>query len=336
MQIYSRVILLHIILCFPLFSNSLFAQFPPPAGQPGSTAIHHDSSIFIDWADDCVVLRGFINQADTSFTYNGNNKATYGSYLYASGPSDEYVVSLGDQGEAILSFDPPIIDGPGADFAVFENSFGDLFLEFAFVEVSSDGQHYVRFPSVSLTPDSVQVQTFGTLDATRINNLAGKYRMGFGTPFDLNELKDSAGITINHITHVRIKDTGGCIDPPFITYDSQGHKINDPWPTPFDTGGFDLDAVGVIHNTLQGLCQDINKADARCYPNPFSDFFTINPGTCHELSYKLLRSDGVIVKSGSIVTKTNVRTDDLNGGLYLLQLNTDSGQTTSLKLIQIP
>ena len=29
--------------------------------------------------------------------------------------------------------------------------------------------------------------------------------------------------------------------------DSQGHQINDPWPTNFPTGGFDLDAVGVIN-----------------------------------------------------------------------------------------
>jgi hypothetical protein len=33
----------------------------------------------------------------------------------------------------------------------------------------------------------------------------------------------------------------------YASCDSQGHQINDPWPTPFPTGGFDLDAVGVIH-----------------------------------------------------------------------------------------
>ena len=35
----------------------------------------------------------------------------------------------------------------------------------------------------------------------------------------------------------------------YASYDSQRHQINDPWPTAFDigTGGFDLDAVGVIN-----------------------------------------------------------------------------------------
>jgi hypothetical protein len=33
----------------------------------------------------------------------------------------------------------------------------------------------------------------------------------------------------------------------YASYDSQGHQINDPWPTNFPTGGFDLDAVGVIN-----------------------------------------------------------------------------------------
>ena len=33
----------------------------------------------------------------------------------------------------------------------------------------------------------------------------------------------------------------------FSSCDFNGHQINDPWPTPFNTGGFDLDAVGVIN-----------------------------------------------------------------------------------------
>ena len=34
----------------------------------------------------------------------------------------------------------------------------------------------------------------------------------------------------------------------YASYDSQGNIINDPFPTPFETGGFDLDAIGVIHS----------------------------------------------------------------------------------------
>ena len=44
----------------------------------------------------------------------------------------------------------------------------------------------------------IQVETFGSIDATKINNfLAGKYRGGYGVPFDLNELKDITGLNIH-------------------------------------------------------------------------------------------------------------------------------------------
>jgi hypothetical protein len=35
----------------------------------------------------------------------------------------------------------------------------------------------------------------------------------------------------------------GSLDPDFRRLDSRGNPINDPWETPFETGGFDVDAV---------------------------------------------------------------------------------------------
>jgi len=46
---------------------------------------------------------------------------------------------------------------------------------------------------------------------------------------------------------VRVVDVIGSILSAYATHDSVGHVVNDPWPTPFDTGGFDLDAIGVLH-----------------------------------------------------------------------------------------
>jgi len=54
---------------------------------------------------------------------------------------DGYIVSLGDSGVADVTFAGAIYNGPGADFAVFENGFLNAtndslaFLELAFVEV---------------------------------------------------------------------------------------------------------------------------------------------------------------------------------------------------------
>ncbi len=327
----SRFILL--ISAFFL-SPYLHAQFPPPAGRPGTTAIHMDSSILIGWASDCEIVRGYINMADTTVTYNEVNKATYGSYLYGSGPADGLVISLGDHGSALLFFDIPVINGQGPDFAVFENSFGDSFLELGFVDVSSDGIRYVRFPSISLTGENMQVGTFDTIDATKIHNLAGKYRMGYGTPFDLDDLTDSAGIDLNHITHIRISDAGGCIVPPYATMDSQGHIINDPWPTPFDTGGFDLDAIGVIHNTTEGFAEGALSGAIQLYPNPVKDKIIIESTALVKMRLHMTDLFGKLLLDVEIAGKAELDLSTFSAGVYMVNCSFRDGTSITKKIIK--
>ena len=235
--------------------------YPPAAGQPGSTAIYKDSTSIKSWATGIEIYRGWVNIADTSVYYNGSNKATFGYPSIALGAAQQSsydVVSFGDGGMATLTFDRAIVNGTGPDFVVFENGFSDTFLELAFVEVSSDGSRFVRFPSVSLTQTETQVGGFDLLDPTNIHNLAGKYRQGYGTPFDLNDLTDSTGIDLNNIRFVRLIDVVGNINDEFCTYDSQGNKVNDPWETPFHSCGFDLDAIGVINQGNEFIISDFN------------------------------------------------------------------------------
>lgn len=52
-------------------------------------------------------------------------------------------------------------------------------------------------------------------------------------------------LDVNAITQVRLIDVVGSINPAYGSTDALGNLINDPWSTPFATGGFDLDAVGV-------------------------------------------------------------------------------------------
>ena len=262
-----------------LFCPMLMAQFPPPSGHPGTTAMYKDSTAFRAWASGCTVEIGYINFVDTTITYQGSNRANFGFPQDAIGVPDNFVITLGDRGFATLTLPAPMYDSAGPDFAVFENSFGDGFLELAYVEVSSDGQHYVRFPSVSLTIESPQIPTFGILDATKIHNFAGKYKIFYGTPFDLADLQDSTGIDLNAITHIRILDVGGCIDPGYQSFDSEGHVINDPWPTPFNTGGFDLDAVGIIHIDPQSVPNPQTSFPIQIYPNPVRDKLHIHNGS---------------------------------------------------------
>ena len=222
-------------------------------GTEGCDAIDGHSSSIVAWATGVSVVRGL----DDIAVPDGPH-VIYGSESDAVGPIDfttTTAVSLGDGGSATVTFAHPIRNGEGPDFAVFENSFNDYFLELGFVEVSTDGERFVRFPATSLTQTETQVVS--EVDPTFINNLAGKYRVGYGTPFDLEELRDSTGINIDSIVYVRIVDVVGSIDPQYATYDAYGHIVNDPYPTSDPTGnwrsgGFDLTGVAVMYENTNG------------------------------------------------------------------------------------
>jgi hypothetical protein len=212
------------------------------------------------------------------------------SHIYSGGADiyDEFIsydiVSLGDltqadinagaqPGRITLSFSETIRDQNGYDFVVFENGFRYLdngyFCDLGYVEVSSNGTDFVRFPSVSLTAS--RVGAFGTIDITNIYNLAGKHPNWIGddndsftgTPFDLSELENeplvlSGDVNLNNINYVRIVDIPGSGD----FYDeathygySDNHPIYDAWVT-HGSGGFDLEAIGVLHS--QKYSGDIN------------------------------------------------------------------------------
>lgn len=321
-----------------LFSLKNFAQYPPAAGQIGSTAIYKDSTVFIDWAVTCNITRGYVNIADTLFedpAYPGTNKASFGDSSSALGIADNNTLSLGDGGSAMLSFSHPIANASGFDFAVFENSFDDLFLELAYVEVSSDGTHFVRFPSVSLTQTNTQIPGFGTLDASKIHNLAGKYKVFYGTPFDLSDLQDSTAVNINHITHIRIVDVIGSISENYKSFDSQGHIINDPFPTPFWTSGFDLDAVGVIHNSSNtGINENqANKKLITIFPNPACNYIQLNSSAFGIIKLELIDINAKVVKQLSFENKTTIDVKDLPKGIYFIKGISENENMFSEKII---
>jgi len=331
--LFSRTILL---ISGLVFSTLLFAQYPVPAGQPGTSAMHKDSTAFIGWASTCIIERGYVNIADTTFIdiLSNSNKTTYGNNGDAIGPADDMVVSLGDHGSALLGFDPPIVNRTGPDFAVFENSFGDSFLELGFVEVSSDGQRFVRFPAVSLTPDNQQISTFDTLDATKIHNFAGKYRHGYGTPFDLADIEDSLGLDLNHIIFIRVIDVVGCILDPYATTDSQGHKVNEPWPTPFNTGGFDLDAIGTIHTKAAGLNDEHYLSSLHIYPNPVTGIVTVESSRLSMVKLKLSDPSGKVLLESDITNKAILDLTSFPGGIYFASVMLKDGNTITKKIIK--
>ena len=181
--------------------------------------------------------------------------------------ADGATVSLGDltadelaqsvpPGRITLRMSAPLSDGPGWDLAVFENAFAffppdddKVFAELAYVEVSTDGATFARFPAASLTTTLFEPfgPAFAGIDPTDVHNLAGLHEGLTGTPFDFAELADAAevlsgAVGLDDIRYVRLIDIPG----DGSSLDAEGRGILEAWPTTdlaFGNGGHDLDAV---------------------------------------------------------------------------------------------
>ena len=240
--------------------------FVGPDGLGNITGNNQVNPLFVGWATDYQDYRpapGVLEQWQTPEQALGEVTGAFDSIVSLGELTAEQIAAAVMPGQITLTFDRPIQNGEGADFAVFENGFGfadtgKLFAELAFVEVSTNGVDFLRFPSLSLTPDPLE--PFGQLDPTQVYNLAGKHvnngiilpdnqfiQASWGTPFDLEVLTDIAQpslIDLNSINFVRIVDIPG--NGAFV--DSEGRPIYDPWLTTIPgSGGFDLEAVGVIN-----------------------------------------------------------------------------------------
>ncbi|MEO8761468.1 MAG: T9SS type A sorting domain-containing protein, partial [Bacteroidia bacterium] len=148
----------------------------------------------------------------------------------------------------------------------------------------------------------------------------------YGTPFDLTDLQGTAGLDINHITHVKIIDVVGSITTPYATFDINNNKVNDPWPTPFASSGFDLDAVGVINQQTTGINQlSVNSNQLIVYPNPASNYVAIslNKTTHDNTSVFISDVNGKIILQQNIFSTESMVTIDvsaLENGFYFLQI----------------
>lgn len=308
--------------------------YAPAAGQPGSTAIGKDDVNLVAWATGVEITRGLIDISKPTTKYPNNSQgssyATFGVPENGIGKVDNKLVSLGDAGQAIVTFVQPITNADGFDFAVFENGLSDTFLELAFVEISSDGVNYFRFPSHSKTQTQTQIGGFGAVDPTSLNNLAGKYKANYGTPFDISDIADNALLDKSSITHIKLIDVVGSIDPLYARYDSFGNAINELFSTPYNTGGFDLDAVGVINQKTLGVNDFENNRTIALYPNPASTSFQIAEIGILEV-YAI--SGTLVLKQELKVKQTPVSIGHLVSGIYIVKLTNANGTYTQ-KLVK--
>ncbi|HTN45377.1 MAG TPA: T9SS type A sorting domain-containing protein [Flavipsychrobacter sp.] len=325
------------VFSFCIFPFALQAQYAPQAGIVGSDAVHKNSIQIVNWAVNCELQKGWMDIGN-----KGLGNVTTGDSSAAVGMADNLIVSLGDSGVATLHFNPAIVNGAGADFAVFENGFlnaannEEAFLELAFVEVSSDGVNFFRFPATSNTQILQQITGTGApgtgdyINARQINNLAGKYVSNYGTPFDLEELKNISGLNVNAITHVRLVDVIGSLNG-FESRDKDGRKVNDPYPTPFPTSGFDLDAVAVLHQSGTLSAGGLLPSRFTIYPNPVTDKLFIS-GQDKPLLISITDATGKILFTGNAAS---VDVSRLTPGGYFIMIKDQEGRQWTERFIKL-
>jgi hypothetical protein len=212
--------------------------YPGPAGNADSTAISMGDPSIVVWASGTVLPITYGDEVDDKW------RTPEKSLGRAEGTSYD-VVCIGEGGEITVTFDAPIQDDAGYDFAVFENASSPGFLDLAFVEVSTDGNTFARFDTASRTQDPAG--PFDTIDTASLEGLAGKYIQGFGHPFDLHALTFSPEVLSGAVDllDVRFVKFIDVIGDGSMT-DSFGRPVYDPTPCT-GSAGFDLDAVGVLH-----------------------------------------------------------------------------------------
>lgn len=217
----------------------------------------------------------------------------------------EEVCSIGKGGFIVLEFDPPILDGIGVDFTVFENAFfynnnSQVFDEWMMVSVSNDGQTWKTFPYDTLTGDGFAGRT--PTAATGANyqdpNQSG------GDSFDLQEL----GLT--EAKYVKLTDA--------TQYQSS------------DRLSADLDAVIAIHTTISN---EKLYADSQIQINQNDSQIKISSGlvfkdvTIYELSGKKIYSNQQVNKNHhSIYLPKNNR-------LFVINCIFANGSQASTKII---
>ena len=321
-----------LFLVLSCLTGGLSAQFAPAAPHPDSEAILKDDARILSWATSAHSVRGFINIQDTTRTFTfqdkTSNRATFGADSLVLGkkfgPGD--LLCLGDSGYVTLGFEKAIANGAGPDFAVFENGFKlgsdtSYYLELAFVEVSSDGLNFFRFPSISLTQTENQISDADGLNPSKLHNLAGKLPFRQGVAFDLDEIQDDPKLDKNNVQFVRVVDAIGAINNK-SSVDAEGNVVNDPFPTPYHTGGFDLMAVAVLNQ----------KSEERIFAlagNPLtsSDNIRIFGPEIKEGAILNLSGDVLLAFSGN-----SIHSQTLKPGIYLLRCKAENNSET-LKLL---
>ena len=234
----------------------------------GTAAVVRSDTRIKAWATSVASVSFGANMTTDSYDYSDVDYTDVSKAL-GTATGDHYygIVALGSGGSIVLHFDSGISNGDGLDFAVFENVDFAGFVELAYVEVSSDGEHFVRFPNFYL--GTSRLGAFENANYPQLSyNLGSKYYKQFGQGYDLAELEYAYDfimsgkseftdefiesfllnyqyLDLNNVSYVRIEDIPG----DGSRLDSEGFPIYDPYKTE-GPAGFDLQGVAVLNTAV--------------------------------------------------------------------------------------
>ena len=131
--------------------------------------------------------------------------------------------------------------------------------------------------------------------------------------------------------------TGIILNERHASRDAAGNVINDPYPTNFPSGGFDLDAVGAIYQYNTAVGNVTANSPLRVFPNPASNNITISltddmsSGTTISIS----ALTGNVVYSAAVTTNaTTISIAQYPAGIYYLTVNDSNGGKWTEKIVK--
>jgi len=245
-----------------LFTRKQFASMAIVLGAVAPMLISPIGNAAQFYASTATAVPGTGQPTAFSSTSLATDEGPQGAGDYA-GSLDVY--KLGNGGTITLGFQPgqAIYNGPGDDFTVFANPFYVTdsttdFAELSYVEVSSDGVNFVRFPNYSSTASAVGA--YGTINAANVSGYAGVTpvyanvltnsinpfdpTVSGGDSFDLSALANTPAVldglvNLNDIQYVRLVDVVSG-----VSTDSNGDIIYTPGSSA------DVDSLAVINGIV--------------------------------------------------------------------------------------
>jgi hypothetical protein len=228
--------------------------------------------------------------------------------------SYEEIQSLGMGGEIIVGFkNKLLINGPGADFTIFENAFinpinNGYFAEPGKIAVSRDGITYYVFKY-----DSTNLKGLAGISPTFSDKDPFNPSESGGDAFDLSD------VGIDTITYIKITDFTS-----IITTLSDTNKF---WNPEFILSGFDLDAVVGLY--LTDAATSVNEKNKYSKPyiliSNFDGNYQIINVSINPIQIKLIDIQGNIIEKSNIQSFYEFSSEIINSGIYFVVIETDKG-----------